>query len=78
MHEIGQLKIQLERLQGRNRTLMEEQVDTIEKERLSIEKQFQTQTKHLREEIEKQIVEVGRLKNQAEQQQRTGTRILVQ
>ena len=72
MHEISQLKIQLERLQGRNRTLMEEQVDTIEKERLSIEKQFYTQTKHLREEMEKQVVEVGRLKSQIEQQQRTG------
>ena len=72
MHEISQLKIQIERLQGRNRTLMEEQVDTIEKERISIEKQFHTQTKYVKEELEKQGLEIGRLKSQIEQYQRTG------
>ena len=72
MHEISQLKIQVERLQGKNRALMEEQVDTIEKERVSIEKQFHTQTKHIKEEIEKQGLEVGRLKSQIEQLQRAG------
>ena len=72
MHEIGQLKIQVERLQGKNRALMEEQVDTIEKERVSIEKQFHTQTKHIKEELEKQGIEVGRLKGQIVQFQRTG------
>ena len=72
MHEIGQLKIQVERLQGKNRALMEEQVDTVEKERVSIEKQFHTQTKHIKEELEKQGIEVGRLKGQIVQFQRTG------
>ena len=72
MHEIGQLKIQLERLQERNRTMMEEQVDTIEKERISIEKQFQTQTKHLRDQLEKQVNEVSKLKSQVEHCQRLG------
>ena len=72
MHEVGQLKIQLERLQVKNRTLMEEQVETIEKERISIEKQFHTQTKHVKDELEKQNLVVGRLKSQIEQYQRTG------
>ena len=78
MHEISQLKIQLERLQGRNRTLMEEQVDTIEKERISIEKQFHTQTKHIKDESEKQALEIGRLKSQIEQHQRTGNWMMAQ
>ena len=51
---------------------MEEQVETIEKERISLEKQFYTQTKHVKEELEKQNIEVGRLRSQIEQHQRTG------
>ena len=51
---------------------MEEQVDTIEKERISIENQFHTQTKHVKQELEKQGLELGRLKSQIEQHQRTG------
>ena len=72
MHEISQLKMQLERIQGKNRSLMEEQVETIEKERISLEKQFYTQTKHVKEELEKQNIEVGRLRSLIEQHQRTG------
>ena len=64
--------MQLERIQGKNRSLMEEQVETIEKERISLEKQFYTQTKHVKEELEKQNIEVGRLRSQIEQHQRTG------
>ena len=70
-YEIGQLKLQIDRLQMRVHSLVEEQADMVEKERVQIEKHFHNQVHNMREELERQAADLG--KAGAEIEQRKGT-----
>jgi len=69
-YEMGQLKMQAERMQMRIHAMVEEQADAVEKERLLIEKHFQGQAQHLREEFDRQAGELGKAKVEIDGRQR--------
>merc|ERR1712029_766913 len=69
-YEIGQAKVEIERLQARIERMVEDQADVISRERVLIEKHFQNQVQNMREELERQATELG--KSSAEIEQRKG------
>ena len=70
-YEIGQMKMQIDRLQMRIHSMLEEQGEVIEKEKGMIEKHFHNQVHNMREELERQASDLG--KAGAEIEQRRGT-----
>ena len=71
-YEIGQLKLQIDRLQMRVHSLVEEQADMVEKERVQIEKHFHNQVHNMREELERQAADLGKAGAEIEQRKGTG------
>ena len=59
-YEMGQLKMQIDRLQMRIHTMLEEQAEVVEKEKGLIEKHFHNQVHNMREELERQASDLGK------------------
>lgn len=69
-YEISQMKMQVERQQGKIRSLIEEQVTKIDEERALMEKRSQDQIKVMRDESNKHLEEIGKLTSEVDHCQR--------